>query len=68
MKVQMQKRMNKEILKIAQTILDIEELETTADGFDFVCLIKEALEEAYKKGQASVKMEVKNGKNPKKQK
>ena len=53
-------KMNKELLKIAQTILDLETLETrNSDSLDFKeqagWIIKEALEQAYKKGQESVK-------------
>ena len=52
--------MNKKLLKIAQTILNIETLETRKnDHLDFKDLavwnIKEALEQAYKAGQESVK-------------
>ena len=52
--------MNKQLLKIAQTILDLETLETqNSDSLDFkeqaVWNIKEALEQAYKAGQQSVK-------------
>ncbi len=52
--------MNKQILKIAQTILDLETLETrNSDSLDFkeqaVWNVKEALEQAYKAGQQSVK-------------
>lgn len=52
--------MNNELLKIAQTILDIETLETrNSDSLDFkeqaVWSIKEALEKAYKAGIESVK-------------
>ena len=52
--------MNKELLKIARTILDLETLETrNSDSLDFkehsVWNIKDALEQAYKKGQESVK-------------
>ena len=52
--------MNNELLKIAQTILRLETLETqNNDSLDFqehaVWMIKEALEQAYKKGQESVK-------------
>ena len=52
--------MNREILKIAQTILDLETLETrNSDSLDFkeqaVWSIKQALEQAYKAGQESVK-------------
>ena len=52
--------MNKEILKIAQTVLRLETLETqNSDSLDFqehaVWAIKEALEQAYKKGQESVR-------------
>lgn len=52
--------MNKKLLKIAQTILDLETLETrNSDSLDFkeqaVWSIKQALELAYKAGQESVK-------------
>lgn len=51
--------MNKELQTIAQTILDLETLETrNSDSLDFteqaVWNIKEALEQAYKAGQQSV--------------
>ena len=53
-------QMNNELLNIAQRILDIETLETrNSDSLDFkeqaIWSIKEALEQAYKKGQESVK-------------
>jgi len=52
--------MNNELLKIARTILDLETLETrNSDSLDFkeqaVWNIKEALVQAYKAGQESVK-------------
>jgi len=52
--------MNKDVLKIAQQILDLETLETrNSDSLDFkeqaVWSIKKALEQAYKAGQESVK-------------
>jgi len=52
--------MNKEILKIAQTVLRLETLESqNSDSLDFqehaVWMIKEALEQAYKKGQESAR-------------
>ena len=56
----MNKDMNKELQKIAKTILDLETLQArNADSLDFkeqaVWNIKEALEQAYKAGQQSVK-------------
>lgn len=56
----MENIMNKEILKIAQTVLRLETLETqNSDSLDFqehaVWMIKEALEQAYKKGQESAR-------------
>ena len=52
--------MNEQLLKIAKTILDLETLETRkSDSLDFkeqaIWNIKEALEQAYKAGQQSVK-------------
>lgn len=52
--------MNNKLLKIAQEILDLKTLDTrNSDSIDFkkqaVWNIKEALEQAYKKGQESVK-------------
>lgn len=52
--------MNKELQRIAKTILDLETLETrNSDSLDFkeqaVWNIKEALEQAYRAGQQSVK-------------
>ena len=51
--------MNKQLEQIAKTILDLETLETRNSGLDFteqaVWNIKEALEQAYKAEQQSVK-------------
>jgi len=52
--------MNKQLFEIAKTVLNLETLETQmSDGFDFkeqaIWNIKEALEQAYKAGQQSVK-------------
>jgi hypothetical protein len=52
--------MNKELQTIAKTILDLETLETrNSDSLDFkeqaIWNIKEALEQAYRAGQQSVK-------------
>jgi len=58
-------KMDKELLKIAQTILDLETLEKrNSDSLDFheiaVWRIKDALEIAYKKGQENCKKGDKN--------